>query len=63
VEGTITDIFLGLQFDGEDGGDVFVRNVTLLPNHKALQTRRTYRCGTLKSNIFTVTTEIYLSAV
>jgi hypothetical protein len=31
---------LGLLFDPEDVGDIFLRNVGLSPNYKALQPRR-----------------------
>jgi hypothetical protein len=43
---------LGLLFNAEDGGDMFLRNVGLSPNYKALQPRRPY--FSLSESIFII---------
>jgi hypothetical protein len=39
---------LGLFFDLEDGGDMFLRNVGLSPNYTALQARRMFLDSKIK---------------
>jgi hypothetical protein len=46
-----TGFFLGLPFDPEDSGDMYLRNDGISPDYMALQPRRPYSSKSLRENL------------